>query len=320
MKNNSGKPRPCLPLVRGIVLFIALALHSGCLNETFQPTSDSNSSQPIHLERLPDTSGCTSTTGILQINQNLTLFSRNSEARYQSNSVLLPTLVSFSICELETPAFNISSRVAVLGPLPLLQLLRPMEVRLDFVDAGLPGNTRDSSFFRLYRQNEITGGWDFVLLDQVHSSEVRYEVTQFGKYAVGLVGAVIDTTWNVIALVPPTGGTLNLLTSRLVIPNGALDSTRTISFRITNASPQGLPGSTNRVFDFGPDGTAFQVPVTLYVSFQDAGMEGEKVRPLRFYYYNTSTSSWEIQPTEVDWRTGELVVTLSHFSRYAFGR
>jgi hypothetical protein len=64
----------------------------------------------------------------------------------------------------------------------------------------------------------------------------------------------------------------------------------------------------------------FQTPVTLRVSFCDAGIVGEKTPKLRCYYFNSTTSAWEPQPTVQDWQNQQFVVTLSHFSRYAFGR
>jgi hypothetical protein len=271
-------------------------------------------------KKITDTTGCTTASALLSGNRSLVLYSRNSEVRFLHNAVILPTLVSFSVCELDTNLGNPSPKATVFGPLPLLQLLRPLTVKLSLEDAGLPGTAKDSAVVMVYRLNELTSSWEYTLLDHVRGSSIWYQVNRFGTYAVRLAGTILDTTWHVVGLIPPSGGTLNLLTSRLEVPPGAVNSTVPVSFRITSTTPVGLPGSTNRVFDFGPDGTVFQVPITLYVSFRDAGIEGEKISPLRFYYFNTSTSQWERQPTEINWDTGEFVVTLSHFSRYAFGR
>jgi hypothetical protein len=235
-------------------------------------------------------------------------------------SVLLPTSVSFSICNLDTPPAGLSSKKAVFGPDPLLGLLDPLDAKISLHDAGLPFGTPEGTPIRVFRLNENTSQWEFALNASVVTSQVRFQTGRFGTYAVQLLATVIDTTWRTIQLIPPSGGTLNLLNSRLVIPAGALPESTTISFEITVATPIGLPGATNRVFDFGPEGTVFLSDITLYVPFEDAGITGEKIPPLRFYWWDPVFTRWDRQPTDVDWLNQRFVVRLRHFSRYAFGR
>jgi hypothetical protein len=141
----------------------------------------------------------------------------------------------------------------------------------------------------------------------------------------GLIGGVGGLLRRVLGIVtglvtPSNGGVLNLLTSRLVVPPYAVTTTTSITWVLRSETPGGLSGALNRVYDFGPEGLSFQVPSTLYVSFADAGLGNNDPQLYTFYYFNESTQSWEAQATGVDLPNQRFVVTLHHFSRYAFGR
>ena len=126
---------------------------------------------------------------------------------------------------------------------------------------------------------------------------------------------------SVVGLVTPLlGGTLNLSKSRLVVPPLAVLIPTLVNFSIITAAPEGLPGALNRVYEFSPDGLIFLLPSSLYISFSDAGVGNEDPSLYRFYYFNESQNRWESQPTQVDMSHGQYIVTLNHFSRYAFGR
>ncbi len=300
---------------------LIMAFAIGCHDDIASPASSHGPAIVSPLYRFGDTSQCSSVSGIRQLtggDLKLQLF--NSQAVYKGGSVLLPTPVSFSICSLDTAGTNLAPKVASFGPNTDQIFLRPIEVKLKFVDAGLPATTRDKTPFRLYRKNEITGSWDFVLNAKTGGSDLQYKVSLNGTYAVTLSNIAIDTTWTSTGLITPSGGTISLLTSRIEFPQGAVLTNTLVSFTVSQATPVGLPGGTNRVYTFGPEGIGFQTPVTLYVPFSDAGIEGDKITPLRFFYLNPSTNTWVEQPTRIDWENQRFVVTLSHFSQYAFGR
>jgi hypothetical protein len=134
----------------------------------------------------------------------------------------------------------------------------------------------------------------------------------------GLLGDVTQTVSGLIT--PLLGGTLRLSHSRLAVPPLSVLAPTLATFSMTNETPAGLPGALNKVYEFSPDGLIFLVASTLYVSFADAGIDNQDPHDYTFYYFNTVHNLWEAQPTEVDTVNQGFVVTLHHFSRYAFGR
>jgi len=139
---------------------------------------------------------------------------------------------------------------------------------------------------------------------------------------IGGVGGLLRRVLGIVTglVTPSNGGTLDLLHSRFVVPPNAVTRTTRIAWVLRAETPDGLPGALNRVYDFGPEGLVFQVPGTLYVSFGDAGLGNNNPNLYTFYYFNEATQNWEPQPTAVDVGNNRFVVTLQHFSRYAFGR
>ena len=316
--------------VLAFVLGAAMVLSTGCYQEVTAPGSAQTHGQQLVKTGGPaftisgDTSDCSTVSAILQSNKELILKSGNSQVTYPKRSVLQTTLVSFSICQLDTTGTLLLPKAVVLGPISNLSFSTPLEVKIDTVGAGLPTNTLDGAYFRVYRLNEVTGVWDSVDMDWVKNGFVKYQVNQNGTYAVKL-----DSAWKVRGVIPPHGGTLRLLHSQITFPPGALRDSTLVSFNITGGvTPIGLVGATDRVFDFGPEGLVFNAPVTLQVAFEDAGIDptaGLRMSLIdpygyTFYYFDEIKGIWVPQPTSVDMVNQEYVVTLSHFSRYAFGR
>ena len=134
----------------------------------------------------------------------------------------------------------------------------------------------------------------------------------------GLVGDVTQTVSGL--LTPLLGGTLRLSHSRLVVPPLAVLVPTLATFSMTDEVPMGLPGALSKIYEFSPDGLQFLFTSTLYVSFSDAGLGNENPNDYTFYYYDPVQNRWEAQPTVVDVPNQRFVVTMHHFSRYAFGR
>lgn len=132
-----------------------------------------------------------------------------------------------------------------------------------------------------------------------------------------LLGFVIKT------ILPMLGGELNIqqLQTKLVIPPGAVPGILPVLMRysVFNEAPRNLPDALNRVYEFGPQ-LQFLRPCKLYVPFSTAGVGSNDPTLYRMYYYNENTMQWEPQETLVDLTNSRFVVTITHFSRYAFAR
>lgn len=308
----------------------AIVLSAGCLQEATAPVGAQDHGQQLAKAGGPaptrsgDTSDCHTASDILQAHKELVLKSDLSQVTYPKSSVPQSTLVSFGICQLDTAGTLLLPKAVVLGPISNLVFLNPLEVKLDSVGAGLPSNTVDGAYFRVYRLNEVTGAWDSVGKSWIKNGFVKYQVSQNGTYGVRL-----DSTWKVRGVISPRGGTLRLLHSQITFPPGALRDSTLVDFDITSGIvPPGLNGATDRIFEFGPEGIVFNAPVTLQVAFEDAGIDPTGILRMgildpyayTFYYYDETKSVWVPQPTVVDRVNQMFVVTLSHFSRYAFGR
>ncbi len=133
-----------------------------------------------------------------------------------------------------------------------------------------------------------------------------------------LIGKLLGTVTRLVT--PLLGGTLQVRQSKLVVPPFAVLMPTLVSFTITVGQPTGLPGALNREYYFAPHGLNFLSPSKLYVTFNDAGLGNANPYQYQLYYYNQSLNRWEAQPTVVDAANQRFVVTLNHFSRYAFAR
>lgn len=252
------------------------------------------------------------------------LYAGGSYIKLKHHSVLLPTTVSFSICDWDSSGTNLVPKAQSFSTFPPTVFLEEEQVKLTLEDSGLPLTTRNDTRVLVYKFSSLTGLWEFHEQTKYHSGSVKYTITQPGSYAVTLGSTVVvDTTWRGSGLITPAdGGTFNILRSSLSAPPGAVTTPTPVSLDITVCVPEGLPNGLDRVYDFLPEGTIFQIPVTFRVAFEDAGLEVEDTYPglIKFYYFNPSTNLWEVQPTQVDWENQQFVVQLNHFSRYGFGR
>ncbi|HET6272161.1 MAG TPA: hypothetical protein VFG32_04225 [Bacteroidota bacterium] len=157
-----------------------------------------------------------------------------------------------------------------------------------------------------------------IVHDEIGQSSTTSPIGDLVGGAGGLLRRVLGIVTGLVT--PSNGGTLDLLHSRFVVPPNAVTRTTLIEWVLRVEIPNGLQGALNRIYDFGPEGVVFQVPGTLYVSFGDAGLGNNDPYLYTFYYFNESTRRWEPQSTDVDVAHQRFVVTLHHFSRYAFGR
>jgi len=121
-------------------------------------------------------------------------------------------------------------------------------------------------------------------------------------------------------VLPLVGGTIPLLDSRFEAPPLAVSLPTLVTWDIFAQTPAGLASALPRVYNFYPHLLIFLVPTTVSVSFANAGLGANNPDEYTFYYFNQGSGEWEPQPTTVDIENQRFIVTLHHFSRYAFAR
>src|SRR5262245_40659506 len=109
------------------------------------------------------------------------------------------------------------------------------------------------------------------------------------------------------------GGKVKVTGAEVSIPGGALAEDTKIT--IEELERDGLPDLENvasKVFDFGPDGTTFEQPVTLTIDF-DAARTPKKMRAVMAFL---DGDAWQPLPdSEVDGNS--VVATTTHFTAFA---
>lgn len=311
-----------------IAVCMATTLFSGC------DTPDSTG--PADRALMPDSKDitgsenmtCISSSWLLAPDSTKNLYTLNSHATYLNYSVPVPTVISFSICDLDTTGSTFRPRAIVFGPDPNTPFLRNVNVHMSVADAGLTVGDSANVNYKVYRKNEMTGHWEFHQAPTIGTTETfNFKIRYNGTYALALTDSVAqtpsDSVWTSTGVLTPSGGgSFIIRNSGFSAPPGAVTSTVLASLTITRATPEGLAHALPRVYDFSPEGTTFQLPATLSVAFEDAGLDAEDVYPgmIKFYYFDPSSSTWVPQPTQVDWENLRFIVQMSHFSRYGFGR
>jgi parallel beta-helix repeat protein len=119
-----------------------------------------------------------------------------------------------------------------------------------------------------------------------------------------------------------TGGTVviniietNVTINVLVVPPNSLNENTSIT--VLQLPPENTAAYTmlSNVFDIGPNGTSFTLPVTLTLPYQlQAGVSEDN---LAIYYYNTDTNSWELVGGIVNNVDNTVSVQIDHLSEYA---
>jgi len=70
---------------------------------------------------------------------------------------------------------------------------------------------------------------------------------------------------------------------------------------------------------FSPEGTQFNQPVTVWISYKDADLGGVNEADLKLWYFNENSGMWELIGDVVDTQNKMVGGLLYHFSRYAIG-
>lgn len=114
------------------------------------------------------------------------------------------------------------------------------------------------------------------------------------------------------ALIGPAGGVLTHALHRVIVPAGALRDTVTLTFS--------MPVSDTLMFELGPDGIQFNLPVTVVLDYDHACRNG--IDPETFYasVFNPTTAAWDSVSSAVDVLNDDVIAETPHFSRYALAR
>jgi len=113
------------------------------------------------------------------------------------------------------------------------------------------------------------------------------------------------------------GGKVESNGTAVIIPPGALPSDTLITVRVKSVEVTALANSVNRVYEFGPDGLQFRFPVLLELAYGDANLTNLDPNRLRAFWYNPEKNAWEPVGGTVDTLRQKVIVSVSHFSRYA---
>lgn len=119
--------------------------------------------------------------------------------------------------------------------------------------------------------------------------------------------------------VSPAGGTVSTQSgTSLHIPAGALQSTTTITIEPALIDPDQhaslVPGTA---FEFGPDGTRFNQPVTITIPY-DQGLLPAGVTEDQLRLFRLESSGWvQVPNSSVDVASGTVSGQTTHFSLYA---
>lgn len=108
----------------------------------------------------------------------------------------------------------------------------------------------------------------------------------------------------------------------ITVPPDALTEDTEITLSVVSSEdlpepPEGM-AKIARAFDFGPDGTVFQQPVTIVFSYEDSEVPPEvNEEDLVVYFYDSSTSSWVPLAGVVDTVTNTITCQVDHFTIFA---
>ncbi len=136
------------------------------------------------------------------------------------------------------------------------------------------------------------------------SSETRVE-----RYSVLNLALMQAEEFTVSQLVKAsTGGTLYFGEFEFYIPPGSLANDTIISITMTSDKYIQM--------DFGPDGTQFNPPATMKVTYATANLKDIKPSNLSISWFDTATKQWINLGGTVDQSTMTVSVPITHFTEY----
>jgi len=108
-------------------------------------------------------------------------------------------------------------------------------------------------------------------------------------------------------------GDVEIGTSRLTVPAGALSAVTKITMRVSTSGPVIVKFSPHLTFNRGK-------PATLAISYRGAQVDDDVEQNLSVLYYNEALGEWELVPSAPPDPENDVVAgSLLHFSEYAPG-
>jgi len=114
-----------------------------------------------------------------------------------------------------------------------------------------------------------------------------------------------------------------LYNSKIIIPDGALDSNKNISIAEVN-NPPALPdrlGYVGSAMDLEPDEINFNIPTTVVIPYDDGSLSDAGISDdsnLQLYSYNKNSNNWtKINNFSLDTNNNTITAEINHFSYYA---
>jgi hypothetical protein len=135
---------------------------------------------------------------------------------------------------------------------------------------------------------------------------------QLSVQVAGRPGAFLDITLERGAPVGPQGGTLSLDGGdvTVVVPQGAVRGDVVITADPVPASQEGTLGA----YDFGPDGTRFEKPITITLPYP-ASLQGVSAADLALYWKDETTGNWlPLQNPVVNTQERTVSGQIDHFT------
>ena len=115
---------------------------------------------------------------------------------------------------------------------------------------------------------------------------------------IGTAGGVVSSSDSVVSV---------------VIPPGALSSSVNISIQ---SVPDSMPSGIGGVFSLLPEGTVFNIPVTLKIRYVDSLLTSKNPFALGVAYKNGAGQWMSVGHGSVDTATKTIMVPITHFSRW----
>ncbi len=189
-----------------------------------------------------------------------------------------------------------SSWLVVVSAIAVLSLIACNEMNL-----SLPTSPEQNNSTALAKKGSGSGGNPPCIPNPTHLMWAKWDDDE----------EAIDTL-----TIGPAGGTVLHARHRLVIPAGALNAPVHVTFSTVF--------SDTMIFEFAPDGTQFNKPVTLVFNYNHACTQGVDVSKLGVVVWNPATQIWEPVPSKVDSVleevSGDVTGFTPHFSRYALSK
>lgn len=204
-------------------------------------------------------------------------------------------------------------------------LNKPAELELTIKRANLAGVSESNLALFMYDEN--TDQWDN-LNAEFDDHKIKVDIDRFGKLKVfEVVNGELRELYRLDAnahfakklIKEDKGGKVevgdkNSGKSKLDFDKYSLPHDVTIAFEWAPANS--VIGMLNNM-EFGPHGLQFNVPVECELSYEMADLTGVPEDSLRIFYFNDTTSMWELIGGTVDKDKKLVRVLLNHFSRYA---